>query len=58
MEFYRNRVSLDKITAIEGVRHDTVDRTCHRGITAIQKSNLCIDYLKRLTDEANKPVKQ
>ena len=40
MESYGNAASLTKIDDLYGMRKDTVDKVCHRVITAIQSSNL------------------
>ncbi len=58
MGCYRNGASLDKIAAIAGVGHGTIDHRYRRVITAIRKSRLQIDYLKWLMGEAKETAKQ
>lgn len=46
MKYYSNGTSLNKIATIAGVGHGTMDRVCCCIITALQRSNFRIEYMK------------
>lgn len=58
MRCYDNGVSLDKIVTIIGIGHSTVNCVCHCIITAIQRSNLRIEYVRWLKREVKEVAKQ
>lgn len=58
MKCYSNGTSLYKIATIVGLGHDTLNCVYCYIIMALQRNNLCIEYMKKPKREAKEVTKQ